>query len=61
MKYRIIMERDEDNFYIVECPNFLGCISEGKTKEEALANIKDAIQRYIVSLKKHGEHILFLL
>ncbi len=55
------MERDEDNFYIVECPNFLGCISEGKTKEEALANIKDAIQRYIVSLKKHGEHILFLL
>jgi Uncharacterized conserved protein len=34
-----------------------GCISQGKTRDEALANIRDAIQGYVESLKKHGEPI----
>jgi len=57
MKFRTIIEQDEDGSYIVQCPTLPGCISEGKTREEALANIRDAIQGYLASLKKHNEPI----
>ncbi len=57
MKYRIIVEPDEDGVYVAECPSLPGCISQGKTREEALANIKDAISGYLESLKKHNEPI----
>ena len=57
MKYRTIIEQDEDGDYIVQCPALPGCISEGKTREEALANIRDAIGGYLASLKKHNEPI----
>lgn len=57
MKYRILIERDEDGVYVVECPSLPGCISQGKTRQEALENIQDAIKGYIVSLQKHGESI----
>lgn len=57
MKFRTIIERDEDGNYVVQCPSLPGCISEGKTREEALENIKDAIRGYLASLKKHDEPI----
>ena len=57
MKYRIEIEQDEDNMFIVECPLLPGCISQGTTRQEALINIKDAISGYLQSLKKHGEPI----
>jgi predicted RNase H-like HicB family nuclease len=57
MKYRIIIEQDEDGVYIAECPSLPGCISEGKTRKEALDNIHDAIRGYLESLKKHDEPI----
>ncbi|RLI81217.1 hypothetical protein DRP07_07785 [Archaeoglobales archaeon] len=57
MKFRVIIEVDEDGMFVVQCPSLPGCISQGKTKEEALDNIKDAIKGYIESLKKHGEPI----
>ncbi|MDJ0662101.1 MAG: type II toxin-antitoxin system HicB family antitoxin [Crocosphaera sp.] len=43
MKFNVIVEQDEDNIWIVECPSIPGCISQGETKEEALNSIKDAI------------------
>jgi len=43
MKFNVIIEQDEDNMWIVECPTIPGCISQGSSKEEALENIKDAI------------------
>jgi len=43
--------------YVVECPTFPGCISQGKTRKEALDNINDAIRGYVASLKKHKEPI----
>ncbi len=43
MKFNVILEQDEDNMWIVECPTIPGCISQGQTKEEALENIKEAI------------------
>jgi len=57
MKFRIIIEQDEDGNYVAQCLALPGCISEGKNREEALTNIKDAILGYLTSLKKHGEPI----
>lgn len=57
MKYRIIIEQDEDGMFVAECPNLPGCISQGKTRIEAIENIKDAIKGYLESLEKHNEPI----
>jgi len=42
-QFPLIIERDEDGFYIVECPTFSGCYSQGKTADEAIKNIKEVI------------------
>jgi predicted RNase H-like HicB family nuclease len=57
MKFRTIIEKDEDGNYVVQCPSLPGCITEGKTRGEALTNVKDAIEGYLKSLKKHDEPI----
>ncbi len=57
MKYRVIIEQDEDGYFIAECPTLPGCVSQGKTRNEAIKNIKDAINGYLESLKKHNEPI----
>lgn len=43
MKFPVTMYRDEDGFFVVECPVIPGCMSQGATAAEALENIKDAI------------------
>ncbi|MEK6948770.1 MAG: type II toxin-antitoxin system HicB family antitoxin [Nanoarchaeota archaeon] len=55
MKYRIIIEQDEDGTFVAECPSLPGCVSQGKSRGEAIKNIKDAIKGYLKSLKKHNE------
>jgi len=57
MKLRINIYQDEDGVFVAECPTLPGCISQGKTRKEALENIRDAIEGYIESLKKHNEPI----
>ena len=57
MKFRVIIEMDEDGVFVAECPSLPGCISQGKTRAEALENIKDAAKGYLESLKKHNEPI----
>ena len=57
MKFRIIIEQDEDGIFVAECPNLPGVVSQGKTRDEAIANVKDAIEGYLASLKKHNEPI----
>ncbi|MFH1412917.1 MAG: type II toxin-antitoxin system HicB family antitoxin [bacterium] len=42
-QFPVIIEKDEDNFYVVECPLFKGCYSQGKTLDHALKNIKEVI------------------
>ena len=54
---RITIEEDEDGMFVAECQALPGCISQGKTRTEALKNIKDAMEGYILSLKKHNEAI----
>ena len=50
----LIVEKGEDGFYVVECPLFEGCYSQGKTIDEALRNIKEVIQ-LILEEKKSKE------
>ena len=51
---QVIVYRDEDGYWIVECPSLKSCVSQGKTKEEALINIKEAIAGYIAALAQDG-------
>lgn len=57
MQYRVLLEQDEDGMFVATCPTLPGCISQGKTRDEALQNIQDAIQGYLTSLKDHNEPI----
>ncbi|MCG2693140.1 type II toxin-antitoxin system HicB family antitoxin [Candidatus Parcubacteria bacterium] len=62
-KYRnlqmpLFVEKDEDDFYVVECPLFEGCYSQGKTLDEALKNIREVIQ-LILEEKKSREILKF--
>ena len=57
MQYRILIEQDEDGMFVVECPCLPGCVSQGKTRKEAIGNIQDAIRGYLESLKAHKEPV----
>lgn len=57
MKFRVLLERDEEGVYVAQVPELPGCVSQGETREEALTNVKDAIEGYLESLKKHDEPI----
>lgn len=57
MKYRVIVEQDEDGVFVAEAPALPGCISQGATRVEVLANIKDAVRGYLESLEKHGDPV----
>nr|VFK62247.1 MAG: Predicted nuclease of the RNAse H fold, HicB family [Candidatus Kentron sp. UNK] len=43
-KFTVILEQDEDGVWVSECPSIPGCISQGKTREKAIANIQEAIR-----------------
>jgi len=43
MKLEVILQKDEDSYYVASCPALKGCHSQGRTKREALANIREAI------------------
>ena len=51
---QVIIYPGEDGYWVAECPSLPGCISQGKTKEEAVTNIKEAIQGYIAALEDDG-------
>lgn len=55
MKYRVFIEQDEDGVFVAEVPALPGCISQGRTRTEALANIHEAVLLYLESLEEHGD------
>jgi predicted RNase H-like HicB family nuclease len=57
MKYRVLIEQDEDGIFVAEVPSLPGCISQGNTRVEATENIKDAIELYLESLQAHDEAV----
>lgn len=57
MKYRVLIEPDEDGVFVAQVPSLPGCVSQGMTRAEALSNVQEAIEAYLESLKAHGEPI----
>lgn len=57
MRYRVVIEQDEDGVFVAEATSLPGCVSQGSTRAEAVANIKEAIAGYLESLQAHGEPI----
>ncbi len=51
---QVVLYPGEDGYWVVECPSLPGCISQGKTKEEAITNIKEALRGYIEALEEDG-------
>ncbi len=56
-KRKVLLYSGNDGYFVVEVPSLPGCISQGKTREEALANIEEAITLYIEVLHDRGEPI----
>ncbi len=54
MTFRVFIERDDDGWYTVECPELPGCVSQGRTKDEALANIREAISASLETRRAQG-------
>lgn len=57
LRFAVTVETDEDGFYVSSCPTLSGCHSQGRTRDEALNNIAQAIKGYLASMQKHGEAI----
>lgn len=51
---QVIISPGEDGFWVAECPSLPGCISQGETRAEAIANIREAIEAYIAALEEDG-------
>lgn len=54
---QVLIYPGEDGWYIAECPSLPGCISQGKTKQDAIANIREAIDLYIEVLEEDGKPV----
>lgn len=57
MKYRVFLEQDEDGMWVAEVPSLPGCISQGSSRQEAVDNVREAIEAYLESLEARNEPI----
>ena len=57
MKFRVYLEQDEDGVFVAEVPTLPGCISQGRSRQEAVASIREAIELYLESLDAHDDAI----
>jgi predicted RNase H-like HicB family nuclease len=57
MKYRVLIEQDEDGMFVVEVPSLPGCVTQGETRDEAIRNAHEAIEAYLESLRERNEPI----
>jgi predicted RNase H-like HicB family nuclease len=51
---QVLIYPGEDGFWVAECPSLPGCVSQGETRETAIANIREAIEGYILALQDDG-------
>jgi predicted RNase H-like HicB family nuclease len=54
MNFKVLIEKDEDGYYVATVPSMPGCISQGKTEDEARENIKEAIELHLSTLAEEG-------
>jgi len=53
----VVLHSGEDGFWVAECPSLPGCVSQGQTKAEGIANIKEAIEGWIETAEAHGQPV----
>ncbi len=51
---QVLIYPGEDGYWVAECPSLPGCISQGRTRQEAITNIREAIEGYVEVLKEDG-------
>ncbi len=51
---QVVIYLGEDGFWVAECPSLAGCISQGATREEAIANAREAVAAYVEALEQDG-------
>ncbi len=56
-EFTVIIEKGDDGYFVVHCPALQGCWSQGKTREEAMMNAREAIELYLESLIANGEPV----
>ena len=56
-QFPVVIEKDEDGFFVADCPDLVGCHTQGKTLEEAITNIRDAIKLHLKILKEEKQEI----
>ena len=54
MKFLVTIEKDEDGYYVAECPSLPGCLSQGKTPDGPMANIREAIEGILELRREKG-------
>jgi len=54
LNFKIVLEKDEDGWVVATCPSLPGCTSQGKTEQQALKNMKEAIELHIKALAEDG-------
>lgn len=57
MRYTVVLEQEADGGFVVSVPVLPGCVSQGDTREEALANIQEAIQLYLDDCRDAGDPV----
>lgn len=56
-EFTVIIEKGDDGYFVVHCPALQGCWSQGKTREEAMMNAREAIELHLESLIANGEPV----
>ena len=56
-QFPVVIEQDENGFFVADCPDLAGCHTQGKTLEEAISNIRDAIKLHLKILKEEKQEI----
>ena len=51
---QVVLHPGEDGYWVAECPNLPGCVSQGESRDAAIANIREAIQEYVAALEEDG-------
>lgn len=54
---QVLIYPGEAGFWVAECPSLPGCISQGTSREEAIANIREAIEEYVAVLEEEGDTV----
>lgn len=56
-KFPVVIEKDEDGYYVADCPILQGCHAQGDTIEEAITNIREVIELCLEEIKEQGREI----